>query len=225
MGNKAAFPRDAIYPVTKNWMPEVWGDKLVFDVETEEYYPLKKQTGFWGEFTMEWDDETERELSGFYMRWTVGGEGWTWPSGTWVQNYAQFENPIKPGNYRAVTCSALYNRKEGAALNYVNGYQGRRPFTDAFVGRNVSWNDINALDLDRYSTWEADPFKNRQPTSYYTEFSNEPSPDPVEQPELEQIFSYQTCTAAIIFDWNEKGEDYFDYKDEFIMSIKTGVEW
>ena len=86
------------------------------------YYPLKKQTGFWGEFTMEWDDETERVLSGFYMRWTVGGEGWTWPSGTWVQNYAQFENPIKPGNYRAVTCSALYNRKEGAALNYVMGY-------------------------------------------------------------------------------------------------------
>ena len=80
MGNKAAFPRDAIFPVTKNWMPEVWGS----EVDPETLSPIKKQTGFWGEFTMEWDDATKRELSGFYMRWTVGGEGWTWPSGTWV---------------------------------------------------------------------------------------------------------------------------------------------
>ena len=109
-------------------------------------------------------------------------------------------------------------------MRYVKGFQGRRPFTDDFVGRNVSWNDINALDLDQYSTWEVDPFTQRQATSYETEFSNIPSPDP-EEPELAQIWSRQTCTAAIIFDWTEQGEEFFDYKDEFIMSIKEGVAW
>lgn len=46
-------------------------------------------------------------------------------------------------------------------MKYIKGYKGRRSFTDDFVGRNVSWNNVNALDLDRYSTWEADPFSNR----------------------------------------------------------------
>ena len=106
-------------------------------------------------------------------------------------------------------------------MKYVKGYKGRRPFTDAFVGRNVSWNDINALDLDEYSTWVADPFAERQATSYQSEFSNIPAPDP----EDAEIWSRQTCTAAIVFDWQEQGEEFFKYKDEFIMSIKEGVAW
>ena len=78
MGNKTYLP--AIEPVTMNFMPEAWGDYI--DPETE--LPIKKMTGIWGEFTLKWDDATERELSGFYMRWITGGDGWTWPSGTWV---------------------------------------------------------------------------------------------------------------------------------------------
>ena len=73
-------------------------------------------------------------------------------------------------------------------MNYIKGFIGRRPFTDAFVGRNVSWNDINALDLDEYSTWEPDPFSSRQATSYMTEYSNEPTPDP-EEPGLAKVWS------------------------------------
>jgi len=122
---------------------------------------------------LDWDDATERQLSGFYLRWVTGGEGWTWPSGTWVQQWAQFENPTKPGNFRAVTCNTLYNRKHGGAMNYIRGYKGRRPFTDKFVGRNTGWMNVNALDLDEYSTWEADPFINRQATSYQSEFKEE----------------------------------------------------
>ena len=99
-----------------------------------------------------------------YLRWTTGGEGWNWPSGTWVQNWAQFENPIKPGNFRSVTCNTLYNQVPGAkgtrAMKYIKGYKGRRSFADAdgFVGRSVTWNNVNALDLDEYQTWEADSF-------------------------------------------------------------------
>ena len=58
-------------------------------------------------------------------------------------------------------------------MKYVKGYKGRRPFTDDFVGRNVSWNNVNALDYDKYATWEADPFSNRQATSYQSEFKEE----------------------------------------------------
>ena len=54
MGNKTYLP--AIEPVTMNFMPEVWGDYI--DPETE--LPIKKMTGIWGEFTLKWDDATER---------------------------------------------------------------------------------------------------------------------------------------------------------------------
>ena len=78
MGNKSYLPSAA--PVTEFYAPEVWGDYI--DPETEE--PIKKMTLKWGEFTVSWDDATERVLSGFYMRWVTGGDGWNWPSGTWV---------------------------------------------------------------------------------------------------------------------------------------------
>ena len=81
---------------------------------------------------------------------------------------------------------------------------------------------MNALDLDKYSTWEADPFSNRQATSYQSEFKEEWAENEEEE---DQVWSRQTCTAAIIFDWQEQGEEFYEYRDEFIMSIKEGVEW
>ena len=83
-------------------------------------------------------------------------------------------------------------------MNYIKGFKGRRPFTDKFVGKNVSWQNVNALDLDKYSTWEADPFSNRQATSYQSEFKEEWAES---EDEEDQVWSRQTCTAAIIFDW------------------------
>ena len=70
MGNKLIYPPPLATPASLNWMPDVWGAEIDPETELPKY---RTMTGYWGEFSLNWDDATERQLSGFYLRWHTGG--------------------------------------------------------------------------------------------------------------------------------------------------------
>ena len=53
-------------------------------------------------------DDGSLETITIAMGWETGGAKWA--DGAWVQNFAQWPDPSKPGSYLGVTCNAEYKR-------------------------------------------------------------------------------------------------------------------
>jgi hypothetical protein len=58
--------------------------------------------------------ESFNELDGdeallLYVQFTTQDKKSSFKNGSWIQSYAQFEDPNKPGTYTAVTCNVGYD--------------------------------------------------------------------------------------------------------------------
>ena len=108
-----------------------------------------KHTGVMGESFFELDGDQALIL---YVQFTTQDKKSSFKNGSWIQSYAQFEDPKKPGTYAAVTCNVGYDSGNSKA-------SGSGVSVGSFYGDSIAVADMGEAKWDSIGT----PFSSEFP--------------------------------------------------------------
>ena len=87
------------------------------------------------------------DASGTALVWYIGFQtsstGEQLPKYSWIQNYAQWEDPDAPGTYASVTCNVGFDPSLSVSSKAIVG---------SFYGQSISWDDVKTGTWDSFGT-------------------------------------------------------------------------